>query len=465
MNILLMQPTYYQDAEKKDVYNLVPPLGLAYVGAVAKNLGHNLKIFDILGRDKELPQVINTFNPDIIGIICMTTNYSELVNLCLLIRNTIGYKKIIIAGGPHITLEPEKSIRQTGIDICVIGEGEETFKELLTALDNGKDLKEVKGLLLKDVGFTGSRPLISNLDTLPDPYYDGFEFDKYVLNSIAIECIRGCPYNCVYCSSKHIYGNTLRFVSPAKVIKNIEFVTQNYNFKEFSPLADTFVVNIKWMEEFCNLLAEKKLNVRYRCNGRINLMTDKIFELLKKSGCFRIAYGVESAVGHVLKNINKAYDVNKLEDVIKRTVEYGFQCHLWFMISLPGESEQDIDTTYKFAQEMKRKYNCTSEFQITRIYPKTPLAEMTKLNIDDWAINREPTLPYPNVPAYYELDKNIIFSRWRKACEGIRDTTIWENILLIPEIFRTRRNIWHFSKLIIKRGIRKIQNKIVKKIK
>lgn len=412
MNILFLQPTYYQDADKKEIYTIVPPLGLATLASIAKCKNHRVKLFDIMGRESEVKEIINKFKPDLICITCLTTYYPEFVKLIKFIRIEIGYDKMIVAGGSHITLEPEKTINQTDIDICFIGEADESFKEFLELMANKKrNFESIKGLYLKNYGFTGKRDLMVNLEQVFMPAYEEIEFDKYTTSSIFVECARGCPYNCIYCSSKFIYGNSLRWMSPEKVVNNIEYLRKKFNFKEFSPLADTFVCNIKWLEKFCKLLAEKNLKMTYRCNGRINLMTDKIFDLLKLSGCTEVDYGIESAVGIVLKNINKAINEENLEKVIKKTFDYGFKIHLYFMLSLPGETEEDINTTIRFAKEMKKKYNCSTEFQITRIYPGTPLSELVKLNIDDWSKTREPYLPYSNVPAYYELDKKIIFQK------------------------------------------------------
>ncbi|HPQ19716.1 MAG TPA: radical SAM protein [bacterium] len=458
-----MQPTYYQDAQKTDVYNIVPPLSLAYLAAIAKKSGHSVKIFDVMGREKKINDILNKFNPDIIGITCLTTYYPEFYKLVNFIKKELNYKGLIICGGPHITLEPEKTIKQTEADIAVIGEAEESFKELLLEIANNGDYTKVSGLYIKNFGYTKRRTNYTNLDEILIPAYEELELDKYVTNTVFVECSRGCPYNCIYCSSKFLYGNLLRWQKPEKVIEIIKLLKEKFNYKEFSPLADTFVCNIKWLEKFVKLLDENKINMPFRCNGRINLMNDKVFELLKKAGCYEIDYGIESADERILKNMNKAIKEEDLEKVIKMTYEYGFKTHLYFMLSLPGETEKDMDKTINFSKEMKEKYNCTTEFQITRIYPGTPLAEKTKLEIDDWSIEREPELPYPNVPAYYEIDKKIVYSKWRLACENIRDTSLIESLKVIPDLYKTSRNKKLFFYQLFKRGVRKINNTIFRK--
>ncbi len=465
MKVLLLQPTYYQDAGRTDVYNIVPPLGLGYLANIARREGHEARIFDIMGRDAELPRVMAEFPPDVIGITGMTTNYPEMVSLCRRLRGELGFRGTLVGGGAHVTLEPRRSIEQADFDVIVLGEGDDSFPRLLAALEARGDLSGIQGLHLKNGGDTGKPEKLVDLNTLVDPYYEGLEFDRYVTNSVFVECARGCPYTCVYCSSKHLYGRSLRWMEPAKVIHNIEILGRDFGFKEFSPLADTFVADKRWLERFCTELKERDLGMRYHCNGRINLMTDDVFRWLKESGCYLISYGVESAVGHVLKNIHKGYKVEQLEETIRRTRENGFQCHLWFMMSLPGETEEDIETTIQFARRMKRLYQCSSEFQITRVYPGTPLAEKVSLVNDDWTAVREPTLPYPNVPAYYELDPQVVYRKWRESCEEIRDTTIWENVKMIPEMYRTSRDKRLFFFQVAKRGVRKVKNVILKRVR
>jgi len=465
MRILFLQPTYFQDAQRTDVYNIVPPLGLGYLTGMARRAGHEARVFDIMGRDKDLPRVLSEFPPDLIGVTGMTSNYADMAALCRRLRDELGYKGPLVAGGAHVTLEPKKSFEQCKLDACVLGEADDSFPEILEVVAAGGELGRIKGLYVGGAGYTGPRPSSVDLNRLVEPCYDAFELDRYVTNSVFVECARGCPYACVYCSSKHLYGRSIRWMEPDRVIDTVERLGREFGFREFSPLADTFVADARWLDKFCTRLTERNLGMRYHCNGRINLMTDRIFELLKSSGCYLVSYGVESAVGHVLSNIHKGYKVEQLEDVIRRTRAHGLACHLWFMLSLPGETEKDIDTTIRFARRMKDLYQCSSEFQITRIYPGTPLAERAKLEIDDWTATREPNLPYPNVPAYYELDPELVYRKWRESCTSIRDTTIWENIRQIPGLYAASRDKKLFLGQLVKRGARKIRNVVTGRIK
>lgn len=432
---------------------------------MARHAGHEARIFDIMGRDAALPRLLAEFAPDMIGVTAMTTNYPEMVALCRRLRGELDYRGPLIGGGPHVTLEPRRSIEQAGLDFCVLGEADDSFPRVIETLATGGELAAIKGLWLRESGPTGRPDRLVDLDLITDPHYAGMEFDRYVTDSVFVECARGCPYTCVYCSSKYLYGRSLRFMKPEKVIRNIETLRHDFGFKEFSPLADTFVADKRWLKRFCVLLKERRLGMRYHCNGRINLMTDDGFHWLKESGCHLVSYGVESAVDHVLARIQKGYRAEMLEETIRRTRAHGLACHLWFMLSLPGETEEDMETTIRFARRMKKQYQCSSEFQITRVYPGTPLAERIGLVNDDWTATREPDLPYPNVPAYYELDPALVYRKWRKSCSEIRDMTLWENLKTLPEMYRRSRDRRLFVVQILRRGLRKAKNIIFRRVR
>ena len=158
MRILFLQPTYFQDAQRTDVYNIVPPLGLGYLTGMARRAGHEARVFDIMGRDKDLPRVLSEFPPDLIGVTGMTSNYADMAALCRRLRDELGYKGPLVAGGAHVTLEPKKSFEQCKLDAYVLGEADDSFPEILEVVAAGGELGRIKGLYVGGAGYTGPRP-------------------------------------------------------------------------------------------------------------------------------------------------------------------------------------------------------------------------------------------------------------------------------------------------------------------
>ncbi|MEK8024255.1 MAG: radical SAM protein [Candidatus Hydrogenedentota bacterium] len=466
MKLLFLQPTYYHDAECKDVYSLVPPISLAAMASIAQKRGHLCQILDIMGRDTLLNKAVNTFSPDIICVTSFTTNYRDAVMLIKRLRKEYNFDGKIIYGGVHVTLEPEKSVNQCGADILVVGEGEETFEELLDAIENNKDLTQVPGLCLPGHGRTAPRRYLKGLDELPRPAYELLESGKnspYSTSVIFVEVHRGCPYTCSYCSSKYLYGSTLRARSPQKVSEDIRYLKENLGMKEWEPVSDTFVFNLVWLKEFAELVGP--LGMRHRANGKFNVMKEETLDYLKQSGCYQVDYGVESAVPKVLKNIDKFTDMKVAEEVIKMTADKGFDVHLYFMLSLPGETYDDMMTTLDFAKRMKQAYGASTEFQITRIYPDTPLKTMWAQEVEDWTEIRHPNLPYPSIPAYYELDPDRVFETWKQACAEIKSRTTLEHLKkTIPEMYRSARSpqqfVYQFSKRATRKALQWIETRL-----
>lgn len=427
--VLLVMPTLYDDvgdvrnsnlkfsSTNRRVVKQCPPLGIGYIASSLNQIGCEVKIFDIMGRNEQLASVINSFLPHMICISCMTTAYPEFVQVVRLIREKINYDGILIAGGPHITIEPRKTLEQTSINACVVGEGERIMQEVaLKGL-----LPEIRGLYLSS-GFTGNSELINNLDELPFPSYEFYEMDKYVLhkNMFPIMPMRGCPYNCVFCSSKFLVGPKSRFRSPENVVEEVSYLKEKYGYSKFIMYADTFVLNKGWIKKFADLVS--KLEISFRCNGRINLMDEDLLKDLKRAGCFQIDYGIETVVQKIADNIRKSQKVKDIHNVIRKTIKYGIHVHLYCMLSLPGEKVEDMRQTIKFAKQMAKIYGCSYTFQILRVFPGTPLAAKIKFNHPDWTQIVHPELPYPNAPIYREMDTTVIYNLWLESMQRPRRT-------------------------------------------
>lgn len=447
--VLLIMPSFYQDFEKKIAYHSIPPIGLGYIASSIRDICE-VRIFDVMGREEKTREILHEFSPDIIGISCLTTFYPEFASQVNHIRYDIGYNGLLIAGGPHITIEPGKTLQQLPLDGCVVGEGEEVMRELILKGDS----QGIRGLMTKN-GFQPREP-IRELDVLPYPAYDLYELDAYQEHMIMP--MRGCPYNCTYCSSRHIWGSNVRTRSPRNVVQEMLFLREKYGLSRFFMGADTFVINKRWVSEFADRTAD--LGFTYHCNGRLNLMTDQLLVDLKRSGCTRISYGVESAVQHVLDSINKSISAIETEKIIERTVDMGFKVHLYFMLSLPRETIADMQETIRFARRMTYRYGCSIEFQMTRVYPGTPLALTLNLDVADWSRTAHPGLRYPNVPLYLEYPFEKVSEIWA----SVRNELVARLVSPNPLVRRYRRMKQIFNSVRYARSGKEVLRKFVERL-
>jgi len=436
MRVLLIMPTYYYDGAETQIYSYLPPIGLGYLASILKNEGCKVQIFDVMGRDSEIKHRIKLFNPDLIGVSCLTSFYPSFARTIRRIRQS--YRGPLVVGGPHFVSEDEviKSLNQLPIDTVVVGEGEHAMPKVLDDIPNLKRIYKF--------------PPIEDLDSLPFPDWDLFELRRYSGHKIQIHTSRGCPYDCTYCSSRHVWGRKVRFRRSEKVVEEMEELHYRYGYRTFFFTDDTFVLNSKRVKHFADLLESR--NYRFYCNGRINLMDDDLLTDLQRAGCFEVDYGVETFVQRIAEIINKQINVHVIEEVVRKTIAHGLDVKLYMMLSLPSETLDDMRISLRKAEEFHQKYGCSVDFQICRIYPGTPLARKVGLNVENWE-EKIHNLRYPNVPIYLEYPLETILrlgGRWLNHEWGMKPS--YEDYLsfMTQEGLKFIKNLTH-----VKRHIRK----------
>ncbi|MFX1383806.1 MAG: B12-binding domain-containing radical SAM protein [Promethearchaeota archaeon] len=377
MKILLINPPLRTKA-----YDI--PIGLGIIAQVLLNEGHEVKILDIFAEQLSKSKVIERINLNseykIIGIGSLINMYKYLKWLIPIIKEYNPDSKIVVGGGV-ITQKPKLLLKNTPADIAVIGEGELTMKEVVSALEDNKSLKTVKGIYYKDdnqIIVNPPRPLIKNLDELPFPAYDLFPIDIYLHNvkranlinkktELSIISARGCPYNCNFCF--HIYGRGIRERSIDSVIEEIEFLKDKYKVESIMISDESFSVRKKRIMEFCNKMIIKKIDLPWSCNSRVNLVDRELLRRMKQAGCFRIMYGIESGSQKILNNMNKQFNLEQAKNAIKITIKEGIICKPTFMFGYPGENLKTIKETINFC----RKFVISPQFFYATPFPGTTL--------------------------------------------------------------------------------------------
>jgi len=345
----------------------LPPLGLATVAAVTRQEGYNTLILDALAlgmNSQETVEWILKENPDYVGITSVTKAIFNAADVAKLIKKHNSKIKIII-GGPHVTAVPIETFQRfKEFDIGVFGEGEETIVELLQALDSQKDLKKIKGLILRDgkkIILTERRPYIKDLDKLPFPAWDLLpDLLKYyqpaadTINRFPATLLvtsRGCPYQCIFCD-RSVFGNVVRGFSADYIIKMINHLQKTYGIKELFIEDDNFLVLRKRLVEFCNKIIEEKIDITWSCLGRVDNVDEEILKLMKKAGCWQINYGFESGSQRILDIINKKIKVEDSERAVAITRKAGIKVKGLFMMGNFGETKESISETINFIKRM-----------------------------------------------------------------------------------------------------------------
>ncbi|MFH0986180.1 MAG: radical SAM protein [Candidatus Omnitrophota bacterium] len=387
--ILLIHPTFESSAQHTLVcrkgYGTAIPLGIAYVAANLIGKGHDVRIYDFQVEETDLWDVIEEFKPDVFGLSVMTPTANASAGLAAALK--ARYPGIpVIAGGPHPTILKGAIFSESpSYDYLVIGEGEVTCHELLDAMDGLRPLRDVKGLCFRSEGRvveTEPRPFLQDMDTLSRLPVELFHYERYMptpgtfiyLPSLAFLSSRGCPFNCVFCN-KNMFGNTLRYMSAARLVDEIAELKERFGFREINFYDDTFTVDNTRVSEICRLLISRKINIKWKCNSRVNTVTREMLFEMKQAGCFSISFGVESGDEEVLKKIRKGITLEQVRNAFRWSKEAGITRSAFFMLNLPGDTRASIEKTLQFSREIRPDF---VSFELTKPLPGTAIAEALK---------------------------------------------------------------------------------------
>jgi len=238
------------------------------------------------------------------------------------------------------------------VDFVCVGEGENSLAEILYDLEHGTMKKSYKGMLSKFNGkiVDGGESELIQLEKLPTPDYNDFNLSDYVKLYLSISSSRGCMYRCTYCGDMvNIFGNCFRFKSAKKVFSELKYLRDNYNVKRFA-FADLMINgNIKELDRLCDLIIKNNLDILWTGFIRFRKeMNFKLFKKMKKAGCGRLFYGVETGSQNVLNAMNRRYKVEEGENILRLTNNAGIEVGATFMVGFPTESFKDFVQTLKF---------------------------------------------------------------------------------------------------------------------
>lgn len=385
---LIFPPSLYQTKQT------MPPLGIAWIAAVLRENGYrDVSLIDSVINKYSNDEVISLLKqnpPDIVGVSLGTQNRFYAFDLIRLIRkNFLGI--LIIAGGPHPTLTAPDILQNIPeVDIVVRGEGEYTFLDLVKTIDKKGELDQVKGISFRDqsgrIVHNQSREPIADLDSLPFPARDLLPIEKYrqtipLSNKICTSLIsaRGCPYNCVYCSTAEQWGHRIRHRSADNIIREIKHLMSTYKLDGVGFFDDVFTMDKSRVIEFCQKLIKAKLKVSWWCEARANTIDQEVIAWMKRAGCKHIAMAIESGSNKILKNIKKAITVEQGLAAVKIIKQAGIKLKVFFMHSLPGETYDDIKKTVFLNRYLENKFKVDESTQsLTMIYPGTALEHLAK---------------------------------------------------------------------------------------
>lgn len=386
MKVVLINPNHFWLAEKLsyitdshlNLRKINPPLGLASIASIIREM-HDVKIIEANALNlsfEKVVEIVNKLKPDVIGITSFfaTTNGVNKLRKLLMDVDAKFY-----VGGAGPTAEPEKYV--DNFDAVVIGEGENTFLELL----ENKPLKDIKGICYKEktskrkeqIRFTGRREQI-DINEIPPPAWDLLPIRKYkpetfcikyTLPSIMMMTSRGCPFSCSYCAA-HIMFKGVRYLSLDKTIEQIKELHYKYGIKTISFADSTFTANKKRVEEFCDLLLKNKLKIKWNIETRPDTVNYELLKKMKNAGCYYINFGVQTFNEKALVSSNRKVLFDQVNKATKMAKRLGIIVRLEFILGLPFETKTTFRDTFRKVNKMNPDF--VSYYPLL-ILPKTPL--------------------------------------------------------------------------------------------
>jgi len=310
-----------------------------------------------------------------------------------------------MAFGTHVTPMPNETMRDyPALDFVLRGEPELTLRELIDALENravacpavltelfrktdpswqpalstegGPDLSRIKGLIWRQEGEIKrnvDRPFVPNLDDLPVPLYHLLPLSKYRMPLMKgpfsfVVTSRGCPAGCKYCIKHVSYQNSVRLLSPERIMEEISQL-HSFGIRNIHMYADLFTVNREQVMGLCELILKEGLKIRWTCNSRVDFVDEEMLKMMGRSGCWMISWGIESGNEQILRRAAKGANPKKAHQALSWARAAGIKNWGYFIIGLPGETVETIRETIDLAKTLPLEL---ALFHIAAPYPGTP---------------------------------------------------------------------------------------------
>lgn len=363
------------------------PLGVPYLSSAMKKAG--FKVFTLNLNHKKNPYKVlrERIEQDDITVVmtgAISPQYSQ-VDKIFKITKEVNPNILTVAGGGIVSADPISTMTALDIvDYGIIGEGENTIVELCSTLEKGGNLSEVKGIIFKtgtDYLVTDKRPEIEDIDTIPFPDYEGFEYDKYLkVSSINLSgqifekaatllTSRSCPYNCSFCFCT--IGKKYRVRSLDNVFAELDYLIDKYDIKFVGQVDDLFSISHERIKSFCERI--KEYNLPWQTIFRIPDINEKNIELLKKSNCKLINTGIESADNSILKSMGKGTTIDQIESALDVAYKMKMPVNGCFIFGDTNETRETAQTTLDWWRS-NLKYGIL--IKMIKVFPGTGLYQV-----------------------------------------------------------------------------------------
>lgn len=352
----------YEDDKELEIMKPYPPLGLLYLAAYLRRAGFDVDVFDsTFGRSRDLRDRLGTGDAGIVGVY---TNLLTRQTVLRIITDAKAHGWTVVLGGPESANYPSEYLER-GADVIVIGEGEVTMAELVSALatHGPQRLHHVPGTAFRGedgkVVITQPRVLIKDIDSLPWPDRSAIDSHRYVdvwrehhgKGSLNLITARGCAYKCKWCSHA-VFGHTHRRRSYVDCADELHHIVERYEPDQVWYADDVFTIHHRWLFNYAAELKRRDLHVPFETISRADrMMNDDVLATLAGMGCWRIWIGSESGSQRVLNAMERGVTVEQVQWATKAAQRHGIQVGMFLMWGYEGETIDDIEATVEHVKK------------------------------------------------------------------------------------------------------------------
>jgi anaerobic magnesium-protoporphyrin IX monomethyl ester cyclase len=384
LKVTLINPPYPPNVHSHPPFI---PLGLAYLGAITEQEGHEVNIIDCQAEKltyETFRDRVSKETPDIIGVTATTLLYKSAMKL-IDIAKEAHPNAITMLGGSHGTFWDENALNEyPTLDIVVRREGEITFKELLNNFQKNISLTNVLGITFRQkdgkIVRTPDRPFIEDLDKLPFPAHHLLPLDDLKrMGKVLFPLItsRGCVFWCDFCSTVRMFGRGYRWRSPKNVVDEMQLVHDKYGVEQVTFYDDAFSVDRNRVLKICEELHARKLDMTWDCGTRVDMVDRDLLKTMRDAGCIAVWLGVESGSEAILGAMNKKIKLDQTRLAYKTAHDVGLMTIANVVLGFPGETEQTAKETIRFVKELNPD---DVGFYVATPYPGTPMYDQVIKN-------------------------------------------------------------------------------------
>jgi len=345
----------------------LPRMGLPTIGALLRKAGYEVDIYCEDLRALHPTDYWNIARSDLIGISITTSTAPRGYFLASIFRKA---KKPVVFGGVHATFMADEVLEHA--DYCVRGEGEETFLELLRALEEDGDLSAINGLSYRSNGkvfHNQPRERVKDLNTLPMPDISLIHGHEK-LRLMPVITSRGCPYDCNFCSVTPMFGRKYRALSPAKAVEAIA----QFKNKAIFIYDDNFTANKERAKEILRRVIAENIHLGWTAQAAVDVTRDtELLELMQRSNCVALCIGFESVNQAALDAMNKKQTVEEIRECVRLLHRFKIGVHGMFIFGADEDTPETIAETLEF---VKSTHIETAQFSVMTPLPGTRFFQM-----------------------------------------------------------------------------------------